>query len=116
MTKKIIKYSGASKKTKKTAKKKTHPPELEENIDKTGLSDKPQILDLLVPAGYHEAIVSNGIPNEKLENYLPDLFIDKIQTKNIRIQVNGRFIAREEEQVEKIEKGDGIGIGIKFTP
>jgi len=72
---------------------------------------KPQTLDLSLPFKIRETTNSPS-PGER--HYLPDFFTKtKHQTKN-PLQVDGKFIQREEKEFDKESAVDGIGINFKL--
>ncbi len=72
---------------------------------------KPQALDLSLPFTIRETSNYSG-PEHK--HYLPDFFSkNKHQTKN-PLQVDGKFIQREEKELDKESAVDGIGINFKL--
>ncbi|MCF6249805.1 MAG: hypothetical protein L3J75_00855 [Methylococcaceae bacterium] len=72
---------------------------------------KRQTLDLSLPFNIRE--ITNP-PGPEGNHYLPDFFSqNKRKTKN-PLQVDGKFIKREEKELDKESKVDGIGINFKL--
>ncbi len=72
---------------------------------------KRQTLDLSLPFNIRE--ITNP-PGSEGNHYLPDFFSqNKRKTKN-PLQVDGKFIKREEKELDKESKVDGIGINFKL--
>jgi len=93
---------------KKQAKAVKKPQQIEQILDK-------QALDLSIPIKKQQSINIEKTSNSKQSGYLPDLFTKKKDQINKRIQIDGKIIEKEEEEVEKQRTADGVGIAIKLT-
>ncbi len=78
-------------------------------------NDVLQVLDLTIPIKIRGTTKSGNAPVYKKRNYFPGLFTAKKKKKH-KLQVGGKMIKREEEEVDKIRIVDGVGIDIKLTP
>jgi len=73
------------------------------------------VLDLSIPIERQQSIIIEKISKSKQQDYLPDLFTKKKDQINRRIQIDGKIIEKEEEEIEKQRTMDGVGIAIKLT-
>jgi len=96
-----------SKIKKKQTKAVKEPQQIEKVFDKPAL-------DLSVPIKKQQSINIENTSNSKQSGYLPDFFTEKNDQINRRLQINGKMIEKEEEEVEKQRSVDGVGIAIKL--
>jgi len=95
-------------KIKKQAKAVKEPQQIEQILDK-------QALDLSIQIKKQQSINIEKTSNSKQSGYLPDFFTEKSDQINRRIEINGKMIEKEDEEVEKPRAVDGVGINIKLT-
>ncbi len=72
-------------------------------------------LDLSIPTKFTQELNLDKTTGYQPQNYLPDLFAKKNRQKKRSIQVEGKLIENEEEEVEKQRTVGGVGIAIKLT-
>ena len=86
--------------------------------NKSETTEKPQrqqVLDLSVPLKTPEVKNSGNSSSKGKRSYLPNLFIKGKDQKNQSMQVNGKFIRREEEESGKEKVVDGAGINFSLS-
>ena len=89
---------------------------VEGKYDQTEQAEAKQRLDLSVPDKIQETTIFGHSPPKKKRGHLPVLFTNKNNKNNKKLQVDGKFIAREEEEIGKTRAVDGVGIDFKLTP
>jgi len=72
------------------------------------------VLDLSFSFDNQQQSFSDTPPHFNHKNVLPDLFIRKHQKSTV--QIDGDFIAQDDQYLEKQEVIDGIGININLIP
>jgi len=72
------------------------------------------VLDLSLSFDNQQQSFSDNTPHFNHKNVLPDLFIRKHQKSTV--QIDGDFIAQDDQYLEKQEVIDGIGININLIP
>ena len=94
------------------------PPKLgsEENPELAEPGQEPLVLDLSIPLNTQETATSDNSTSNIKKDYLPDLFANKKNQSKKSLQVDGKFIKREEEEIDKYRAVDGVGIDIKLAP
>jgi len=114
MVKKEIKpspkaYNGIKSVKKKSIKPKKNDKELVEPID------NKQALDLSIPDKFRHPLISSHNNNYRHKKYLPDFFAEKNKQKENRLQIKGKVIQTQEEEIEKQRGVDGVGIAFKLA-
>ena len=107
------------KQARKIVKKKPPQSKIEETADLTDSPPNQQTLDLSIPQTSEISIApttSDKTPNYEQREYLPDLFSDKKNQKNGTVELEGNIIMKDEVEIDKQRRVDGVGIGIKLTP
>jgi len=74
-----------------------------------------QVLDLSLPIKIKQSITTDNTSSSKQQDYLPDLFAEKKNQIDRRIQIDGKIIEKEEEEIDKQRAVDGVGIALKLT-
>ena len=108
-TKKTVVLKKAAKQPKVVTKIKSPQAEI---LDET----EQKVLDLSLPTEFQQNKIVDKSSNSSQQEYLPDLFADKNNKKANTVQIDGKLMAREEEEREKQRIVDGVGVGIRLTP
>ncbi len=74
-----------------------------------------QVLDLSLPIEIKQPVITGSASRSKPQDYLPDFFAEKKDKIDRHIQIDGKVIEKEEEEIEKQRTVDGVGIAIKLT-
>lgn len=114
IVKKAIKPSPKVYNRVKVVKKKSIKPK---KIDKEVVEplDNKQALDLSIPHKFRHPVISSSNKNYRHKKYLPDFFAEKKQHDEGLLQIDGKVIRTQEEEIEKQREIDGVGIAFKLA-